>query len=49
MSNKSKKKSVNASKIEIHKVTFSPELAESKNTGTVKKDILTHGTIKFTI
>lgn len=49
MSRRSRKKRVSASKIEIHRVTFSPDSDERINTGTVRNDILTHGTIKLTI
>lgn len=49
MSKSSKKKRVKASRMEMHRVIFSPEFDESMNTGTVRKDMLTQGTIKLTI
>jgi hypothetical protein len=49
MSNNSKKKRVKARRIDMHKVIFSPELLDKLNTSTVRKDMLTHGTIKLTI
>ena len=48
MSNKRRKKSVSASKIEIHNVIFSFESDGIKNTKILKNDILIHGIIKFT-
>ena len=41
------KKNLKANKIDMHNVTFSPELEESKNTKIVKNDILTQGVIKL--
>jgi hypothetical protein len=48
ISNKKRKKNVNASKIEMHSVIFSPELDDNKKTRTVKNDIETHGIIRLT-
>lgn len=49
MSNISLLNKVKAKRIETQRVTFSPELEDNRNTNTVKKDMLTHGIIKFTI
>jgi hypothetical protein len=49
MSNKSKKKSVNASIIEIESVIFSPEFDDKRNTRIVKKAMLADGTIRLTM
>ena len=49
MSSSKRKKRVSASKIEMHRVTFSPDSDERMNTGTVRKDMLTHGTIRLTM
>lgn len=49
ISNKSKKNKVNASKIEIDRVIFSPLLEERLKTKTVKNDMLMQGIIKLTV
>jgi hypothetical protein len=46
---KSKKNRPRARKIEIDRVTFSPEFDDNKNTRIVKNDMLVHGIIKLTM
>jgi len=49
ISNKSKKNKVNASKIEMDNVIFSPLDDDKLNTRTVRNDMLMHGIIKLTV
>ena len=49
ISRNGKKNSVNASRIEIHKVIFSPLLIDKQNTTIVRRPKLTHGIIKFIV
>jgi hypothetical protein len=49
MSRKGRKNSVNASKIEMHRVIFSPDLVDKLNTTIVRKPKLRHGMIRLIV